>query len=207
MKYLIIILFISSCAPKHEIDTINPIEINQSKNALRLFGPDGKKILSGNGISPKKWQILRFYTALNGDQSTISEVNVGLMDASTQKNLLSAMPNNIKNATISFNISNTGLNGYGGISEGKFDVILPNGDKLMNSTGDFAFSSGLTPFYLTSFGGLIKNLKVIPVFYLENKKVQVGIEEYKGEFLQIISPETDNLLSFPASVALLFRPS
>lgn len=207
MKYLILFLFICSCAPKHEMESINPQEINQSKSALRLFGPDGKKILSGYGISPKKWQILRFYTALDGDKSTVSETSIGIVNAVTQKDLLSAMPISIKNATISFNTSTTGLSGYGGISEGTFNVILPNGGNLLNSIGNFNISSGFTPFYETSFGPMINNRKVIPMFYLDNNKLRIGTNEYKGEFLQIVSPESDKLLSFPSSVALLFRPS
>ena len=207
-KLAILVLSIGfwSCNSPEEITAPTLPQINSS-SSLKVFGPDGKTILSGNGTIPKKWQVLRFYTALNGDQSTVKEENVGWMNNSTQKDLLSSLPDYFKNATISFETSAIGLNGYGGISGGTFSVKLANGQDLKNDKGDFSFSSGLTPFYQTNFGVLIKNRKVIPLFYLDNKKLKIGTDEYKGEFLQVISPETNNLLSFPATVVLLFKSS
>jgi hypothetical protein len=209
MKYLLIslsLLCVFACkSPNNEKEEVEPILVNES--SLRLFGPDGKKILSGTGTIQKKWEILRFYTALDGDQSTVTETNIGLINSATQKDLLSNLPSELKNANVSFETSAVGINGYGGISDGSFKVLIPSGQIFMSQTGIFSIENGVTPFYQTNFGFIVKNKKVIPVFYLENTKLKVGSKEFKGEFLQLISPENNNFLDFPTTVVLLFSPS
>jgi hypothetical protein len=54
---------------------------------------------------------------------------------------------------------------------------------------------------------LINNKKVVPIFYLENTKMTIGNKELKGDFLQLISPDSEKVLSFPVTVALLFSPT
>jgi hypothetical protein len=102
MKYFIICLsFLCVFACKSTINDEGSIQPErEQKSSLRLFGPDGKKILSGSGTIQKKWEVLRLYHATEGDQSTISDSNIGLVNSTTQKDLLNNLPGDLKNANM-----------------------------------------------------------------------------------------------------------
>ncbi len=198
------LLLVLGC--KNDIQELSPTSLINGQTEL-LTKADGSSILSGSGSQPKKWYVLRFYSAKSGDISTQKADYLGVVNSNLQTDKLKNLPSSLKKAEISFNSITSGTLGYGGVQNGQFEIKINGGNRLLNSSGTFNLNSGFTPFYKSSYPGIFVDRMVIPTIHIESGKLDFDGETYKGEFLQLVSTETNSLLDFPATVVLLYSPS